>query len=580
LIKLIGLDFETVAKCETCGKVVAECTCKEFKGVHQFYSFQAYSEDAPKCKVFSTNPEDFLRFLTEKYENAWFVTFNLAFDGIVTSRILEPYDYTVNAVFAGSRMVRMTIRKGKRKWILMDLRNVFPNTNLAKIGDCLNYKKLDKPSYLGRRAPQGQEEMAYFYQYAMRDAEICYKMAALIREEFKCFKSTCAGLAIRVFKRDFCHIRKFPTYSDILNDKLRQAYHGGRTECFIRGVNTEKVKVYDVRSLYPYVMRTKPYPNICEDYQHLATVDLDKEGIAHVNITQDCNFPPIAIKYYCEDGLEKLVFPNGTFDAWCTYPELRALESSNSGKINKVYEAYQWQTKFNPFEQYVDTMYAKKEQATIELSPKKMLYKIMLNGTYGKFGEHGTCTFAVFKGDRIVESVTPPSKPSWYHSVPIAAYITSYARLHTWSLIKVLNPDGVYYTDTDCAHTTQNLDHLCGTKLGMLQLEKEANAYQACYIRSKFYMLGNAVTMKGFCCHDDATAIKTAIFKNDFKHFEHRITKILEAQRQHKPALFEYALAKRFTIEQDGKRNFKQFLDNRTILTEQAQSTPIEVHTQ
>lgn len=561
MVKLIGLDTETVAQ----------------DNVHQFYSFQAYSEDFKGCKTFSTEPTDFMKFLTDKYESCWFVTFNLAFDGIVISRIIEGYGYTFTAVFAGSRMIRCTIRKGSRKWILMDLRNVFPNTNLAKIGECLNFNKLDKPAYLGKRAPQTDEEITYFYQYAMRDAEICYKMAALVRAEFNTFRTTCAGLAVRVYKRDFCHIRKFPTYNDVLNDKLRLAYHGGRTECYIRGVNDAKVNVYDVNSLYPYVMQSKQYPNICENFFHLSNVDLDKEGIAHVQVQQDCNFPPIANKMMCIDGLEKLVFPNGTFDTWCTYPELRALEASNSGKILKVYEAYQWQTTFNPFVEYVNTFYEKKRKADIVHSPQRIMYKLCLNGLYGKFGEHGKCTFAVFKGDKIVESATPASKHSWYHSVVLAAYITAHARLHNWSIIKGLNPSGMYYTDTDCQHTTQDLSMLCGDKLGMLKLEKQADAAQACYIRSKFYMLGEAVTMKGFCCHDDARIIKLAIFQNNFTHFEHRITKILESQRMHKPALFEYSLAKKFSIEPDGKRDFKRYLDSKTILVEQSLSKPIEV---
>lgn len=561
MVKLIGLDTETVAK----------------DSVHQFYSFQVYSEDFKACRMFSTDPLDFTKFLTDKYENAWFVTFNLAFDGIVISRILEGLGYTFTAVFAGSRIVRCTIRRGQRKWVLIDLRNIFPNTNLAKIGDCLKFNKLEKPAYLGKRAPQTQEEISYFYQYAMRDAEICYKMADLIRKEFHTFRSTCAGLAIRVFKRDYCFIRKFPHYNELLSDKLRQAYHGGRTECYIRGINDKKVNVYDVNSLYPYVMKTKQYPNVLENFAHLASVDLDKEGIAHVQVTQDANFPPICIKHLCIDGLEKLVFPNGRFDAWVTYPELRALEGTNSGKILKVYESYEWANKMNPFGKYIDDFYAKKEKASKTDDPRRMLYKIMLNGTYGKFGEHGKCTFAVFVGDKIVEQATPKSKISWYHSVPIASYITAHARLHNWSIIRTLNPDGMYYTDTDCQHTTQDLSNLCGNKLGELKLEKTADPHKACYIRSKFYMLNDVCTMKGFNCHDDVQRIKLAIFENNFKVFEHRITKILESQRIHKPALFEYSLNKRFTIEQDGKRDFKKYLDNKRILIDQSKSKPIEV---
>lgn len=561
MVKLIGLDTETVA----------------VNSVHEFYSFQAYSDDYPHLRVFSTNPDDITKLLTDKYKNAWFVTFNLSFDAIVISKMLKNKGYTFMACFAGSRITRCTIRKGGRKWVICDLRNIFPNTNLAKIGEALKLNKLEKPSYLGQRAPQTPQEIAYFYQYAMRDAEICYRMSALIRDEFKTFRSTCAGLAIRIFKRDFCHIRKLPKYNDVLNDKFRLAYHGGRTECFIRGVNTEKVKVYDVNSLYPYVMKVKPYPNVLENFTHKSSLNLEHEGIAHVQISQDAAFPPIGIKHLCIDGLTKLLFPNGTFNAWCTYPELRALEQHGCGKILKVYEAYEWANTCKPFTEYIDYMYAKKQEASINDSPKRMLYKIMLNSTYGKFGEHGLITFRVFEGDEIVLEVHPQPKAAWYHSVVWAAYITAYARLHTWGMIRSLNPNGVYYTDTDCAHTSEDLSSQCSDALGALKVEKECPAMQACYIRSKFYMIDDAVVMKGFKVYDTAAKVKLAIFQGNFTRYEHRITKALEAQRIHKPALFEYDMAKRFSVEEDGKRNFKRYLDNQALLFENSLSIPVQV---
>ena len=559
--KLIGLDTETV----------------KVNSVHEFYSFQVHSEDFPNMHKFSIDATDFLDYLTNQTNGAWFVTFNLAFDGMVISKMLKGKGYIFDACFAGSRMIRCTIRRGSLKWVLMDLRNVFPNTNLAKIGEVLKFNKLDKPEYLGKRAPETPQEMAYFIQYAMRDAEICYKMAKLIRDEFHTFRTTCAGLAIRIFKRDFCHIRKLPNYNDVLNAKLRLAYHGGRTECYIRGVNDEDESVYDVNSLYPYVMREKQYPNILENFVHKSNADLDKEGIAHVQITQDANFPPVGVKHLCVDGLIKLMFPNGTFDAWCTYPELRELEQSNSGKVNKIYEAYEWANTCNPFAPYIDFMYTKKEQASIHNSPQRMLYKIMLNGTYGKFGEHGSMTFRTYDGDVCILEANPPPKKAWYHSVPWAAYITAYARLHTWHIIKSLNPEKVYYTDTDCVHTPESLKHLCSNTLGALKLEKTAKAHEACYIRSKFYMIGDAVTMKGFSVKDTAAQIKLAIFQNNFTRYETRITKALEAARIHKPTLYEYVLAKRFSVEEDGKRIFKRYLDNKQLLVEKALSVPCVV---
>lgn len=92
-------------------------------------------------------------------------------------------------------------------------------------------------------------------------------------------------------------------------------------------------------------------------------------------------------------------------------------------------------------------------------------------------------------------------------------------------------------------------------------------------------MIGDTVTMKGFRVFDKAAQLKLAIFQNNFLRYEHRITKCLEAARIHKRPLYEYDMPKHFSIEQDGKRDFKRYLDNQTLLTEQSLSKPIEVET-
>src|SRR3972149_4546132 len=437
MVKLIGFDTETVIR----------------DRVHEFYSFQAYSEDFIKkgenINVFSTDAANIELLFTNRTNRAWFVCFNLAFDGLVVARILKGMEYDVKAVLAGSRMIRLTVKRGKLKWVFCDLRNILPIGNLEKVGEMLKFPKLEKPEYLGKRAPETLKENLYFHKYAMRDAEICFKASKMIYQEYKTWRTTAAGLAIRVYKRDFCPIRKFKSYESALNDKFRLAYHGGRTECLIRGVNYVKEQTYDINSLYPYVMDSKNYPNVCKPFKNKLDVNLDYEGIAHVIVSCEHDFPPICVKRKFDDGTDKLIFPNGKYEGWFTYPELRTIEEHNLGKIFKVFESYEWQTSFNPFSKYVKHFYAKKEEATKTGSPKKTMYKINLNGLYGKFGEHGACSLLVFDGENIKEIITLDAKTSWYHSVPLAAYICAYARLENWQYLRVCEPKTMFYTDTD-----------------------------------------------------------------------------------------------------------------------------------
>ena len=585
--KFIGLDTETVKTRHTHnGETVF---------VHDFYSFQLFSEDYELLNnghfksntVFSTNPEDFLKFLTTKFNKALFVTFNLAFDGVVICRMLKNRGFQVSFVLAGSRIIRMTIRRGKLKWVLMDLKNLLPIGSLEKVGEVLKIPKMGKPSYLGERKPESLQEKRYFEEYAIRDAEICFKGAKMVYEEFGVFKTTCAGLAIRVFRGNisgkpeynFCAFKKFGHLNDSVTEKFRFAYHGGRTECFIRGVNVEDIGGYDINSLYPYVMQTKEYPFVMKKYKHKYNVDLEYFGLANCTVKVDDDFPLLCTKKTLDDGIEKLVFPNGTFQGWFTYAELKEMENSNTGKIVKVNEAYEWQNdkslEFKPFKKYVDYFYAKKQQAVLDENPKVKLYKIMLNGLYGKFGEHGAVRFLNMDGDFILSDNLARDRKAWYHSVVLAAYITAYARIENWKILKNCNPQKLYYTDTDSFYTSENLKNLISKKIGALKIEDTAKRGRACFIRSKFYMFNDDVIMKGFQVKEGSAQIKMSIYENDFIRAEHRILKTLEAKRLGKIPLTDCQIYKEFSVEEDGKRQFQKHLTPQTLLFERAFSKPL-----
>lgn len=540
-----------------------------------------YSHDLLNCSFFSTNKDDFTKLLTQKTQRCWFITFNLSFDAIILSRILKDKPYKISAFYAGSRLIRLTIRRGKLKWIVVDLRNIFPNTNLARIGDILQLPKLTKPEYLGHRAPKTKEEKNYFKRYAMRDAEICYKMTKIIHEEFKIIKSTCAGLAMRIFARDYCHCNHFYPLPDKFTEKVRLAYHGGRTECFIRGLSFEPLKAYDVNSLYPYVMQYKNYPFVLYAPDRKDDIDFDREGVTKALIQCDTNFPPIAIKHFCKDKFEKLCFVNGKYEGWFTNVELKELEHYNCGKVLKVYESWQWkdttQNPFNPFVSYITDFYKKKVEATKTNSPKRELYKIMLNGLYGKFGEHGETSFYTCENGKMLNKELGEQRHAWYHSTILASYITAYARLHLWHILKSLNPEKVYYCDTDSVWTSTDLSNKVSEKIGDLKVEHEAKALDATFIRSKCYMYNDKVVMKGFNITDTWANLVVSIANGNLSRLEHRITKALEAQRIGKQALYDTDILKHYSITDDGKRAYFKNLDNKQILMSNTQSLPLEV---
>jgi len=568
MTKFIGFDTETVIR----------------DGVHRFFSFQVYSEDfnfglRKRDEIINFihyDPNELLIYLTEKTDRAWFVCFNLAFDGMVLSEMLKGRGYEVKLTLAGSRMIRVTVRKNDHKWVFCDLRNVMTIGSLDNVGDVLKIQKMKKPDYLGKRAPETLEERIYFERYAMRDAEICYKGARSVYEEFKTWRSTCAALAMRVYKRDFAKFKKFANYPDVLNDKFRLSYHGGRTECFIRGTNFDEVLCYDVNSLYPFVMRNKDYPNVFERFVSKHDVNLDHEGIAKCDVSIDAFFPPLSIKRMTKDKIDKLIFPNGRFVGYFTYPELRAVEDLKVGKINEVLESYEWRGRMNPFKEYVDHFYELKRAMGREKSAKKSMYKILLNGLYGKFGEHGEVRFIELDGSDIKSDQLAKPRRAFYHSVPIASYITAYSRLELLKWINKCHEDHVYYADTDSVYTTDDLTSSCSEELGALKLEGHVSEGEAVFIRSKFYLFGDKITLKGFTFKENADVMKLNIFNNKLGRFEHRILKFLESERIHKIPLTDYYQYKNFSVEADGKRDFEKKLDNKSLLVEAANSEPIK----
>jgi len=563
-MKFVGFDTETVIK----------------DHVHQFFSFQVYSDDFPNCKFVSYEPNDLLFMFTKRFDRAIFVVFNLNFDGIVVSRILKDKgegNFEVTVVDASNRPIRMTVRKGGMKFTFVDIDNVMNTTSLASLGKIVQVQKLEKPSWLGKRGWVNEEEKRQFEEYALKDAEICYKSAKMVYDEFGVFRATCGALAMTIFKRDFCHVKKFPEYYPEVNEKLRLSYRGGRCEALKRGTNSEKIYYYDVNSMYPFVMVQNDFPYVFNRYTHKNSINLDNEGVAHAVVKVEHDFPPLGVKRTASDGFEKLMFAEGVINDWFTYPELRAVEGAGVGRTVKVIEAFEWSSTFNPFREYIKTFYQKKNEATQSESPKRQLYKIMLNSLYGKFGEYKAPRLLTFDGAEIKERKELPSRHKWYHSVVVAAYITSYARLHLWNLILKAGSDKVYYMDTDSLYTSKPLPSLVGGELGQLKLKGEANPSFAIFVRSKFYVFNDEIKVKGFGFKEDPETFKMRFWKNDFKSFEHRILKIKEASRRGLFPLTDVYIEKRFDCSPDHKREYERLLEPKELIYMTVGSQPVTV---
>lgn len=172
---------------------------------------------------------------------------------------------------------------------------------------------------------------------------------------------------------------------------FRPFYYGGRVECFGSGILKGNWNVYDVNSMYPFVMRNCVHP-LGTSYvsPHIKTLDSNGWIKGFSDRFYFCRVTglnhgalPIRLKGAQGGGLsfrEK----SGTF--YTTSHELRAALSMGIFTVIQIEEAYIPRQTQN-FAQFVDVFSAEKIAAKKAGDKiKETFAKLILNSAYGRFG--------------------------------------------------------------------------------------------------------------------------------------------------------------------------------------------------
>lgn len=300
----------------------------------------------------------------------------------------------------------------------------------------------------------------------------------------------------------------------------RQSYKGGRCECFTLGdLSGQTFYVFDVNSLYPYVMHQNSFPTKYVKLHHRLTPKSlglklnDYAVVAKVLIKTD---EPL---YALKTG--RTIFPIGTFETTLCTPEL--LYALDHDHIVKVFDAVSYE-QAPIFSSYVSTMYGLRQDFKVARNKEyEQIVKYLLNSLYGKFGqkaeewvkignapnEPDREEIILYKSPRRVirwrfllgELFELKSHSEAYNSFPaIASHVTAYARLYLWELMKACGHGNYVYCDTDSLMVTDagrdNLtQYLSDTELGKLKLEKTVN--QLIIRGLKDYTADEKVVVKG-----------------------------------------------------------------------------------
>ena len=194
-----------------------------------------------------------------------------------------------------------------------------------------------------------ERHKAEIIEYLRGDCVYLYELVTTFHSEFG-NRLTIGGSSMRQLKA----FHSFDSGDAMYDSSLRKNfYHGGRNECFEGGVIYAPIKVYDVNSMYPYVMHDFPHPvstGIVED----SRVD---DSTAFVTVSGR-NHGAFAVR--TKTGLD-FTAKQGTFHT--TIHEYRAALDTGTFE-GVVVKAYSF-TEFSSFDSFVDHFFDERKAAKL-----------------------------------------------------------------------------------------------------------------------------------------------------------------------------------------------------------------------
>lgn len=280
----------------------------------------------------------------------------------------------------------------------------------------------------------------------------------------------------------------------LVNQDIRNWQAGGLTHCnpACEGIKLSNISVYDINSSYPAVMNSKlPYPI---GTIHIGNVKGDKvlrlyEVFALSPLVNKNGLPFIAVSEGVKQYLSTI--PQGTI-FYLTCAEMKRFKIYYQGD-------YDYRVRYS-FKSIEGEFYFKSlidKWMSIKNDPQSHLFlkgiaKITMNSNYGKHGSKTERMSKIFNpnwnGTTHWENDLTNDVSKFY--LPLAIFITAYARMKLVDCVGNNYNQGFIYTDTDSIHTfnVNNLNIEIDTKkLGAWKCEGEN--LTGCYGGKKSYIL-------------------------------------------------------------------------------------------
>lgn len=304
--------------------------------------------------------------------------------------------------------------------------------------------------------------------YNQTDCEITHKyMTAFytaVETEFDFSienKNTLASVAQSIY---MTHFSQWEVAGVNYDERLLNAYYGGRVECFYTGKIENTIYEIDVNSMYPFVMQ-----NLFPVSEFFETDKPATENyIAHikVNVKPDIYIPVLPFR------TNKLLFPAGSFETWVTNIELEKAIAESQIIDFEYIKCFNFTEMDFVFKKYIDYFYSKRKHAKeTGNSFESGYYKRIMNHLYGRFALHKELKRLTRITPENINQIIPVTNSAGYMSIKssnksknfaLAIYVTSYARTFLFDILKKVNEKyDVLYCDTDsCYFTAFNGDEI------------------------------------------------------------------------------------------------------------------------
>jgi len=452
------------------------------------------------------------------------------------------HGYKLNILYNNSQIFYFSVERNKRYLKFYDSFALLP-LSLEELTKHFNVEHKKIPINREKIYEIYQENRDLVLEYLKHDClglyEVLTEFYNIIEELGGQVRKTLASTSYSILKTYLEKQNiKYPTIR-----RFRECYYGGRTEIFIR--YGKDLYYYDFNSLYPSVMRDFPYP-ISKPMKEKPEYMEDYEcGFVLANVKiKECEIPPIPLRIN-----NKLVFPIGKFTTWITLPEFKYALKKDLIEYYEIFELYIFESEYI-FKDFVDDLYKRRIEAKKEGNKAlDLIFKLLLNSSYGKFGEkeekeriklltedeHELLFNHQLYHDSGLIKIKETIKLK-HINVAIASHITCYARLRLLDkMYDILENGGkVWYCDTDSIVTNLKLPN--SNQLGELKLEYEIE--EGIFLLPKVYGLKlkngeEIVKVKGFPKVFTYNDLKNALFnKKELKTKIEKFGKLKESLRR------------------------------------------------